>query len=257
MADTYVQHEEKIQRALKYISTKTSYVLTDVARMYGCDYHRLRRRVKGIQSKSTRQRTNAKLNPTQLKALELYIQRLDKLGQPPLPEMVRSAAESIRMRTTPIAKQPDLKPLRRDYITRLIAKHPVARKVRQKPQENTRVFRQVREVYTEHFKELQQLITDLGIQASDCWNMDECGFRIGIGGSQDVITMERFRAAQSLSETNRDFTTIVEAINAARDTIPPLAIIKGSCVLFKHVSEQLQLDPKMLIGASELGYSND
>ncbi|KAF2192928.1 DDE-domain-containing protein [Zopfia rhizophila CBS 207.26] len=39
----------------------------------------------------------------------------------------------------------------------------------------------------------------------DTWNFDECGFRIGIGGSQDVLIIETFKAAQSPSETNRDF----------------------------------------------------
>ncbi|KAF2174343.1 hypothetical protein K469DRAFT_717480, partial [Zopfia rhizophila CBS 207.26] len=60
--------EAQIALALKWMSTKTSYKLTDVAAM------------RSPTSKSTRQKTNQRLTPAQLKALELYIKRFDDLG---------------------------------------------------------------------------------------------------------------------------------------------------------------------------------
>ena len=84
MADKYREQEHQIQLALRYISTKTSYKLSDVARMYGVDYHRLRRRLHGSESRSSRPPTNQKLTDAQIMAIELYIKRLDLIGQPPL-----------------------------------------------------------------------------------------------------------------------------------------------------------------------------
>ena len=46
-------------------------------------------------------KTNQKLTPEQLHALELYIKRLDTLGQPPLLPMWRSAAEFIWKKSSP------------------------------------------------------------------------------------------------------------------------------------------------------------
>jgi hypothetical protein len=101
------------------------------------------------------------------------------------------------------------------------------------------------------------VIEDLAVCKEDVWNIDECGFRIGIGGEQDVITLETYKAAESPSETNRDFITMVEAISAGGGTIPPLAIMKAARILHSHMSEEVDLDPAMLLGVSASGYSND
>ncbi|KAF2190328.1 hypothetical protein K469DRAFT_699948 [Zopfia rhizophila CBS 207.26] len=77
--------------ALRWMSTKNSYIIKDVAKMFNVDYRRLLlmelRRSKNPSSRSTRQKTNQKLTPAQLKALELYIKCLDDLGQPSLVEI--------------------------------------------------------------------------------------------------------------------------------------------------------------------------
>ncbi|KAF2191719.1 hypothetical protein K469DRAFT_718753, partial [Zopfia rhizophila CBS 207.26] len=83
----YLGEEAQIALALRWMSTKNSYIIKDVAKMFNVDYRRLLRRFKNPSSRSTRQKTNQKLTPAQLKALELYIKRLDDLGQPPLVEM--------------------------------------------------------------------------------------------------------------------------------------------------------------------------
>ncbi|KAF2175199.1 hypothetical protein K469DRAFT_680308 [Zopfia rhizophila CBS 207.26] len=75
----YQKMEAQIALALKWMSTKTSYKLTDVAAMFGVPYDHLKRRRRSPTSKSTRQKTNQRLTPAQLKALKLYIKRLDDL----------------------------------------------------------------------------------------------------------------------------------------------------------------------------------
>ncbi|KAF2184064.1 hypothetical protein K469DRAFT_783692 [Zopfia rhizophila CBS 207.26] len=90
----------------------------------------------------------------------------------------------------------------------------------------------------------------------DVWNFDETGFRIGVGGSQYVVIMQLIKSAESPSETNHDFTMLVETINAAGETIPPFCILKGKSILFQHVAET-DLDPNTLLGVSDSGYTND
>ena len=71
--------------------------------------------------------------------------------------------------------------------------------------------------------------------------------------------METFKikAAQSPSETNCNFMSMVKAINADGDMIPLLTIMKGAQILHQHVSQELNLDPRMLLGVSESSYSNN
>jgi hypothetical protein len=131
--NNYKEHEQRIALAIKHLSTKTSYNLSAEARLFNVDVQRLRRRMNATKSKTTRPPTNQQLNPTQLKALELYIDRLDQLGQPLLISMWRAAADSIRRSTTTPAEYALLKPLRRDFFKRYIRANKNIKKVQQKP----------------------------------------------------------------------------------------------------------------------------
>jgi hypothetical protein len=71
--NNYKEHEQRIALAIKHLSTKTSYNLSAEARLFNVDVQRLRRRMNATKLKTTRPPTNQQLNPTQLKALELYI----------------------------------------------------------------------------------------------------------------------------------------------------------------------------------------
>ncbi|KAF2184501.1 hypothetical protein K469DRAFT_709288, partial [Zopfia rhizophila CBS 207.26] len=164
----YQKMEAQIALALKWMSTKTSYKLTDVAAMFGVPYDRLKRRRRSPTSKSTRQKTNQRLTPAQLKALELYIKRLDDLGQPPLVDMWRAAAERIRTLLSPPGTI--LKPLGRDFFKRYQAANPRVRRVKQKPQELARVSSQEQDVIEDHFWEYKQVVDKLGLQPKDIWN---------------------------------------------------------------------------------------
>ena len=86
--------------------------------------------------------------------------------------------------------------------------------------------------------------------------MDETGFRIGVGGSQWIITMEFKKPQLSPLETNRDFITSVEAISADGEVLPPLLIVQG----INHLQQwytNTALPDDYLIGTSPSGYSND
>ena len=95
MAKKYREEERWIALALAKLSKSSRPNLSALARKYDVPIYRLRRRAAGKASKSTRLKTNQKLTPEQLRALELYIKRLDNLGQPPLLLIWRSTVEFI------------------------------------------------------------------------------------------------------------------------------------------------------------------
>lgn len=112
-------------------------------------------------------------------------------------------------------------------------------------------------IYKDYFYKLEVLINNLSVGPEEIYNIDECGFRISIGGKQDMITMEAFRVWQAPTETNRDFITMTKCINATGKTIPPLCILKGTQILYQHVTEALDLTLQMLLSVTKSGYSND
>lgn len=55
---------------------------------------------------------------------------------------------------------------------------------------------------------------------------------------------------------NREISTVIEAISAAGDVIPPLIILKGKRHMAKCYDESIPLDRGALIGVSDSGYTN-
>ncbi|KAF2185464.1 hypothetical protein K469DRAFT_631977, partial [Zopfia rhizophila CBS 207.26] len=157
--------------------------------------------------------------------------------------MWRAAAERIQTLSSPPGTI--LKPLGRDFFKRYQAANPRVRRVKQKPQELTRVISQEQDVIEDHFWEYKQVVDKLGLQPEDIWNMDECGTRISVG------------TAESPSETERELVTLVEAINALGQVIPPLCIQRGAVIMHQHVSKELNLNPNLLLRVSSSGYIND
>ena len=70
----------------------------------------------------------------------------------------------------------------------------------------------------EYFDKLQDIISGYGIPASDIWNMDETGFRIGVGKDQLIIT-KRKRAYYFGIPENRESAMAIEAISAGGEVI--------------------------------------
>ena len=165
MAEKYREEERRIALALAELSKSSRPNLSALARKYDVPIYRLRRRAAGKASKSTRPKTNQKLTPEQLRALELYIKRLDDLGQPPLLPMWRSAAEFIQKQTSPPGTV--LEPLGRDFFKRYKAANPHIKKIKQKPKELNRIVSQEREVIIEYFQKYEDICREYGILPCD------------------------------------------------------------------------------------------
>jgi hypothetical protein len=91
-----------------------------------------------------------------------------------------------------------------------------------------------------------------GIQPTDLWNMDETGFRIGVGKNQFVITKRRRQHYLGVPE-NLESATAIEAISASGGYIPAFLILSGQM----HQAQWYripELDPHTKLVTSESGY---
>jgi hypothetical protein len=57
------------------------------------------------------------------------------------------------------------------------------------------------------------------------WNMDETRFRVGIPGGEQVLVPVRVHELYTPSLENKSSITVVKAISAARNVIPPIPIV--------------------------------
>ena len=111
------------------------------------------------------------------------------------------------------------------------------------------------------FEQFKHAKTEHQIKDVDMWNMDESGFRIGVGRGQWVVipVIEEMIKHQFthligfLGDT--EHITVIEAISAGGVTIEPFIIIKGIIIQLRWFTDLKSRD--IAIGVSESNYSND
>ncbi|KAK7179101.1 uncharacterized protein CC84DRAFT_520111 [Paraphaeosphaeria sporulosa] len=168
--------------------------------------------------------TNLRLSQVQDEDLKSYIRRCDDIGMPCLMLQLIGAAQYIIDRAHPNGRAP---PLSKDWLSRWLERNPDCRRMKQKSQNINWTAMATFEVYSHYFTELKKVIYTHGITTYDTYNMDETGFRIGVGGSQWIVTMEMNRPQVSASETSRDYITSIEAISGDGQVLNPMLVVQG------------------------------
>ena len=109
----------------------------------------------------------------------------------------------------------------------------------------------------DYFNAYKQVVVNYGIPPQDQYNFDETGFRIGVGGSQWIITMEVGKKHHTIgSDSNHDYVTSVETISGDGEALPPLLIVQGVNHLHQWYTNT-ELPDNYSIATSPSGYSND
>ena len=244
--------ERRIQEALQYRQEYPNCSIASLAKEYHVPYHRLRARLFGTPSKIGRQSTYSRLSKAQEYALCLYIDRLDHVRLSVRRSFIENAANSILQANTP-ENTPLPSPIGQHWVTRFITRHGYT-VVPQKVLDADRQAAENQEVIISWFEALQKVISDNGILPEDIWNMDETGFRIGVGKDQLVVTRRRKVRYFGLP-TNRESATAIEGISAGGTYIPAFLILSGKVHMsnWYHVKE---LEGDTVIAVTDSGYSN-
>ncbi|KAF2702574.1 hypothetical protein K504DRAFT_453722 [Pleomassaria siparia CBS 279.74] len=74
-----------------------------------------------------------------------------------------------------------------------LQRNPDCKRIKQKPQELNQIAANAHDQYNAYFKALKAAIQDYRITPTDCYNIDETGFRISCGGSQWIVTRDAKR----------------------------------------------------------------
>jgi DDE superfamily endonuclease len=77
-----------------------------------------------------------------------------------------------------------------------------------------------------------------GIVDVDIYNFDETGFMIGIISTVMMVTSsERASRAKAKQPGNREWVTVIQAVNALGWSVPPFVVIKGKYILLSWYNE--------------------
>ena len=95
MAEPYPEVEARISKAIELIPTREKFTIPKLAKEFNVPEQRLRRRLKGVPSKTQQIPVNRKLSEAGEAAVCGYLDQLDKLGLPVRPAMLQNAANVV------------------------------------------------------------------------------------------------------------------------------------------------------------------
>ncbi|KAM4055450.1 DDE superfamily endonuclease [Hirsutella rhossiliensis] len=211
--------------------------LRAAAKEFGVPRERLRLRFHGIQPRSGHKATHTRLSPAQEDSIDLYIDRLERIGLAVRKDLLRDAANRVLSSTV----GPDGTRNEPFDSQCFVGKNWISRFIKRK---GYHIMKQKVPHVTEYryFKKLHETIASYGINPADIWNMDETGFRIGIGRDQVVVTKSRRSQYFAISADGR--------------YIPAFLILSGKVHLEQWYAIK-ELDGDTLIGVTETGFTND
>ncbi|EGU72922.1 hypothetical protein FOXB_16570 [Fusarium oxysporum f. sp. conglutinans Fo5176] len=107
------------------------------------------------------------------------------------------------------------------------------------------------------FKLIENIIAKYGIQSDDIWNFNETGFMIGIIKPGIVVTSsERHGKPKSVQPGNREWATVIQAINAEGQAIDPFIVVAGQYHLANWYQES-NLPGTWAIATTENGWTDN
>ncbi|KJK73638.1 hypothetical protein H634G_11103 [Metarhizium anisopliae BRIP 53293] len=251
---TQSEVELRVEEAIEYLEGNPDAKLATVARLFEIPRSRLRRRFNGCSTKKGRPATNTKLSREEEVALSHYIDRLDAINFAVRAEFITDAANYIIKERSPSSLAGQFEPVGKLWTTRFIQRHGYSKCLQKKLDSNRQASEDVTRVL-QYYQQLQAVIEAHGIPPDDIWNMDETGFRIGIGKDQLIVTKRKRAHLFSMPE-NRESATAIEGISAAGRHLPAFLILTGQ----KHMERWYhtkELDNNTKITVSSSGYSND
>lgn len=228
-----LEREKRVQNAIKALEDGDFSSARDAARAFDISHSTLSRRLKGRTAKCDWIPKSMKPTLGEEQAIADYVIDLGARGYPPRPIHIKHMANSLlaerggepvgqRWTSSFINRQPELKSV---FCRRLDAQGALA----EDPVKYNGWFKLVRDTVLRH-----------GIADRDIYNFDETVFPVGlIGKTKVVVDARKPKRRRSLQSGNREWVTVVEAINSQGCSVSPLVIFKGPSYQTENFSSDI------------------
>ncbi|KAH7463353.1 hypothetical protein FOMA001_g18122 [Fusarium oxysporum f. sp. matthiolae] len=243
-------NEARTLLALQALQNDPKLSTRRAAKIYEISEPRLRRRRNGIQSRRDFIPKSRKLSDLEEQIIFQFILDLDSRGFPSRLRFVEEMANSL------LADR-DASPVGKRWAHNF---------VKRQPELKTRLFRKYDyqrakcedlSIIRGWFRLVQNTIAKYGIRSDDIWNFDETGFMMGAIMAGMVVTgSERQGRPKSVQPGNREWITVIQAINAEGQSIAPFIIGAGQYHLANWYRE-CNLPGDWVIATSQNGWTNN
>ena len=252
MPKKFDELEDRVQEALRAYHDRDKPKMTKLAEEFGIPYQRLKRRVRGRNSRSARPGTNNCLDKAQEQALISWIGALDDANAPPSPQAIESCANEM------LARRGFNRRVGKNWAYYFIKRLPNDYShIVQKPMEAERMNAERLPTIIDWFNRLEVALKQYQVGPKNIYNFDESGFQIGQGKSQRVVTKQRQHAKFIPTGGVGETVTGIECIAADGWVMPPFFLFQGSYHLENWYRDQPDLPGNYIIATSSTGWNNE
>ena len=206
-----IEEEQQIREALEDLACQERPNIAQTARVYMISEKKLRNRVKGVPSRLNNSNASKWLTNEQEYALQAILNRLDASGFPPRIRMLTSIANSLLRRAHQGEDPPPT--VSHMWAPRWLAKHPEWNVGKGKPLATDRKNAHEPEELQKWFDLYKSTKEEYGIHDHDVANVDETGFRVGVGKQHKVLSKDKHRRIYISDPDDRDYLTVVECVS--------------------------------------------
>jgi hypothetical protein len=242
-------HEADIHLAILALDQRQILTERSAAQTYEVSRTTLQRRRAGTRARRDCQPNSRKLTKLEEEVIIRYILDLDSRGFAPTYEAVRDMADKLLAARG--AGQVGV------HWPRNFVKRTDSLKTSfNRAYDRQRALCEDPALIRPWFELVEQTKAKYGICDNDVYNFDEAGFMMGKITTQLVVTgSERRGRPKAIQPGNREWVTVIAAINAAGWAIPPFLIFAGQYHLSAWYEEDIPRD--WAIAVSDNGWTNN
>ncbi|KAJ0125886.1 Cytochrome P450 monooxygenase yanC [Fusarium oxysporum f. sp. albedinis] len=242
--------EADIILALQAYEADPKLSLRRAAKIYDVPFRTLHYRSQGRQARNDCIPNSRKLSDLEEQVIVQYILDLDSRGFPPRHHDVEQMANRLLAdrNTSPVGKR---------WAINFVKRQPELKTRFQRKYDYRRAKCEDPTVIRNWFRLIENTIVKYGIRSDDIWNFDETGFMMGKISSGIVITSsERHGNPKSVQPGDREWATVIQAINAEGQAIDPFIVVAGEYHL-QNWYEESNLPATWVIATTENGWTNN
>jgi hypothetical protein len=182
----------------------------------------LRRRIDGILPKRGSIAPNRLLTPTEEQYLIQRILSMDRRGMPPTVAATRAMASALANQHGKAVT------VGKNWVYKFVGRTPDLKSKYNRKYDYQRALCEDPALIRAWFQRVRQIVAEYGILDEDIYNFDETSFQIGVIATAKVVTgADRAGKPRSIQPGNREWVTVIEAINGSGLAIPPLIILEA------------------------------
>src|SRR6478609_1106650 len=243
-------NEARVLLALQALQKDPKLSIRRAAKIYEVNRNTLSNRKNGRQSRRDTMANSRKLSKLEEETVLQYALDLDSRGFPCRISVIEDMANRL------LAAR-NVSPVGKHWAINFIQRHPELKSRYQRRYDYQRALCEDPTIIRNWFRLVQNTIAKYGIRSDDIWNFDETGFMMGMISTGKVVTSaERRGRPKSVQPGSREWVTVVEAISAEGQSIPPFIIVTGKHHL-RNWYEGSSLPTDWAIATTPNGWTNN